>query len=56
VHGPATSGKARRLATDDIMTAIHTLTGQELANAYNESPPADTLEKIKRAVLRPERF
>ncbi|MFU8945772.1 lysophospholipid acyltransferase family protein [Mycetocola zhadangensis] len=56
VHGPATSGKARRQATDDIMAAIHTLTGQELAHAYNEAPPADTIEKIKRAVLRRERL
>jgi len=55
-HGPATSGKARRNATDEIMAAIHELTGQELANAYNEAPPADALEKIKRAVLRPERM
>lgn len=55
-HGPASSGRARRKATDEIMTAIHALTGQELANAYNESPPADTVERIRRAVLRPERF
>ncbi len=54
--GPAESGKARRLATDEIMAAIHALSGQELANAYNEAPPADAVEKIKRAVLRPERF
>lgn len=54
-HGPATSGRARRQATDEIMAAIHALSGQELADAYNESPPADTVEKIKR-VLRPERF
>ena len=31
-------GKARREATDDIMDAIHALTGQELAGAYNERP------------------
>jgi len=37
------------------MAAIHALTGQELANAYNESPPADTVERIKRA-FRPERL
>lgn len=54
--GPAESGKARRLATDEIMAAIHALSGQELAGAYNEAPPADALEKIKRAVLRPERL
>ncbi|GAB3617852.1 lysophospholipid acyltransferase family protein [Okibacterium endophyticum] len=55
-HGPATSGRARRHATDEIMSAIHDLTGQELANAYNESPPADTIERLKRAVWRPERM
>lgn len=55
-HGPATSGKARRHATDEIMAAIHKLSGQELANAYNEAPPADPIEKLKRAVLRPERL
>lgn len=31
-------GKARREATDEIMDAIHALTGQELAGAYNERP------------------
>lgn len=51
-YGPATSGRARRQATDAIMAAIHALTGQELADAYNESPPVHTIEKIKRAVFR----
>lgn len=37
-HGPATSGRARRQATDEIMAAIHKLSGQELAGRYNESP------------------
>lgn len=55
-HGPATSGRARRQATDEIMAAIHSLSGQELANSYNESPPATTVEKFKAAVLRSERF
>jgi len=49
-HGPATSGRARRLATDEIMAAIHALSEQELANAYNESPPESSIEKIKRAL------
>ncbi|MCR1783242.1 1-acyl-sn-glycerol-3-phosphate acyltransferase [Nocardioides carbamazepini] len=31
-------GRARREATDEIMAAIHALTGQELAGAYNERP------------------
>ncbi|KJQ53146.1 lysophospholipid acyltransferase family protein [Microbacterium sp. SA39] len=49
-HGPATSGRARRLATDDIMAAIHALSGQELAGAYNEAPAQGTIEKIKQAL------
>jgi 1-acyl-sn-glycerol-3-phosphate acyltransferase len=53
-HGPANSGKARRLATDDIMSAIHALSGQELANAYNEVPAHTPIERI-RQVLPHER-
>ncbi|GAB3604215.1 lysophospholipid acyltransferase family protein [Microbacterium aureliae] len=49
-HGPAASGRARRLATDDIMAAIHALSGQELANAYNEAPAHGTIERIKQAL------
>ncbi|WP_180968923.1 lysophospholipid acyltransferase family protein [Microbacterium aurantiacum] len=49
-HGPASSGKARRLATDQIMAAIHSLSGQELAGAYNEAPAQSTIEKIKQAL------
>ncbi|MEV7609330.1 lysophospholipid acyltransferase family protein [Microbacterium sp. NPDC089320] len=49
-HGPATSGRARRLATDEIMAAIHALSGQELADAYNEAPAQGTIEKIKQAL------
>lgn len=48
-HGPASSGKARRLATDDIMAAIHALSGQELANAYNEAP-AHGIDRIKQVL------
>jgi len=48
--GPASSGKARRLATDEIMTAIHALSGQELAGTYNELPAQTAVEKIKRAL------
>lgn len=54
-YGPAESGRARRQATDEIMAAIHALTGQELAGTYNESPPATAVERVKR-VLRPERL
>lgn len=49
-HGPASSGRARRLATDDIMSAIHALSGQELANAYNEVPAQSAVERLKQAL------
>jgi 1-acyl-sn-glycerol-3-phosphate acyltransferase len=54
-YGSAESGRARRQATDEIMAAIHGLTGQELAEKYNEAPPAGAVERVRRA-LRPERF
>ncbi|YAL83633.1 lysophospholipid acyltransferase family protein [Dermacoccaceae bacterium W4C1] len=34
------AGRARRDITDQVMSAIHDLTGQEPAGAYNEHPPA----------------
>ena len=43
-------------ATDEIMNAIHGLTGQNRADSYNETPPADTIEKLKRAVFQRERL
>ncbi len=49
-HGPASSGRARRLATDDIMKAIHALSGQEFANAYNEVPAHGAVERIKQVL------
>ncbi len=49
-HGPASSGKARRLATDEIMSAIHALSGQELANAYNEVPAQNPIDRIKQVL------
>lgn len=49
-HGPASSGKARRLATDEIMSAIHSLSGQELAHSYNEVPAHTPIERIKQAL------
>jgi 1-acyl-sn-glycerol-3-phosphate acyltransferase len=54
-HGTAESGRARRKATDEIMAAIHALTGQELANVYNETPPAGVVQRVAQALLRPER-
>lgn len=53
-HGPASSGRARRQATDEIMAAIHALSGQELAGTYNEAPAQTPIEKI-RQVLPHER-
>ncbi|UNK72572.1 lysophospholipid acyltransferase family protein [Microbacterium sp. H1-D42] len=49
-HGAANSGKARRQATDEIMAAIHALSGQELAGVYNEPPAANPIEKLKQAL------
>ena len=46
--GSAESGKARRLATDEIMTAIQALSGQEPAGVYNEAPPHGAVERVKR--------
>ncbi|WP_396642153.1 lysophospholipid acyltransferase family protein [Microbacterium sp.] len=54
-HGAPESGRARRGATDEIMAAIHALTGQELAGTYNEAPAQGAVEKIKR-VLPHERL
>lgn len=34
------AGRARREATDEIMAAIHAMSGQELADTYNERPGA----------------
>ena len=55
-HGPASSGRARRAATDEIMAAIHELSGQELAGRYNETPPPGTLAKIADRVAPRERI
>lgn len=49
-HGAANSGRARRQATDEIMAAIHELSGQELADAYNEAPAATPIERIKQVL------
>ncbi|MBN9195287.1 MAG: 1-acyl-sn-glycerol-3-phosphate acyltransferase [Microbacterium sp.] len=53
-HGAADSGRARRQATDEIMAAIHALSGQELANAYNEAPAHGAVDRL-RQVLPHER-
>jgi 1-acyl-sn-glycerol-3-phosphate acyltransferase len=51
-HGPASSGRARRAATDEIMAAIHAMSGQELAGVYNEPPPANLTERVRRFFRR----
>ena len=33
------AGQARRQLTDEVMTAIAALSGQERADAFNELPP-----------------
>ncbi|MGI9823280.1 lysophospholipid acyltransferase family protein [Agromyces sp. Marseille-Q5079] len=55
-HGAATSGRARRAATDEIMAAIHALTEQELAGTYNETPPQGALAKLADRVVPRERL
>lgn len=55
-HGPASSGRARRAATDEVMAAIHALSGQELAGRYNETPPASPIAKLADRVLPRERI
>lgn len=40
LHGQARSAKVRLQVTDQVMAAIHELSGQELAEVYNESPKA----------------
>lgn len=54
-HGSAESGKARREATDEIMTAIHAMSHQELAGVYNEPPSANVTERVRRFFRRERR-
>lgn len=54
-HGSPDSGKARREATDEIMAAIHAMSGQELAGVYNEPPPANVTERVRRFFRRERR-
>lgn len=53
--GPATSGRARREATDAVMAEIQKLSGQELAGEYNEPPAATVREKVGRFFRRERR-
>lgn len=51
-HGDATSGRARRHATDEIMAAIQAMSGQELADEYNEPPATSVAERVRRVFRR----
>ena len=51
-HGEATSGRARRHATDEVMAAIQRLSGQEQAGAYNEPPAPSVVARVRRAIRR----
>ena len=55
-HGAATSGRARRAATDEIMTAIQALSGQEGAGRYNEAPPHGAIARLADRVAPRERL
>jgi 1-acyl-sn-glycerol-3-phosphate acyltransferase len=48
VFGDATSGKARREATDAIMEKIQAMSGQEYAGIYNEKPAVTVKAKVRR--------
>ncbi|WP_423919954.1 lysophospholipid acyltransferase family protein [Frigoribacterium sp. 2-23] len=52
VHGDAASGRARRHATDAVMTAIQALSGQEPAGVYNEPPAPSVVARVRRALRR----
>lgn len=52
VFGPATSGRARREATDAVMAAIQAMSGQQVAPQYNEPPPASARERARRLFHR----
>ena len=55
-HGAATSGRARREATDEVMKAIQAMSGQEFAGEYNEPPPASVAERVRRVFRRRGRY
>ena len=47
-YGAASSGKARREATDAIMDEIAAMAGQELAGIYNERPATTVKQRVRR--------
>lgn len=52
--GAASSGRARRQATDAVTAAIQALSGQEPAGVYNE-PPTTIVERVKRMLHHDDR-
>jgi 1-acyl-sn-glycerol-3-phosphate acyltransferase len=50
-HGKAESGGARRHATDEVMAAIQRLSGQKMADQYNEPPAKGLVEKVRRRLF-----
>jgi 1-acyl-sn-glycerol-3-phosphate acyltransferase len=50
-HGRAELGGARRHATDEVMAAIQKLSGQEMADQYNEPPAKGLVEKVRRRLF-----
>lgn len=46
--GEASSGRARRHATDAVMVQIQRMSGQEYVDQYNEPPPANVGERVRR--------
>jgi 1-acyl-sn-glycerol-3-phosphate acyltransferase len=46
--GLATSGRARRMATDAIMARIQSMSRQEYIDRYNEPPPVSVRERVRR--------
>ncbi|MFZ7086787.1 lysophospholipid acyltransferase family protein [Curtobacterium sp. RRHDQ10] len=53
--GEASSGRARRHATDAVMAAIRAMSGQELAGTYNNPPATSIVERVKRLLPHEER-
>ena len=51
-YGDAASARSRRRLTDDVMAAIGALSGQEPANAYNEPPASNVVERVRRVLRR----
>lgn len=53
--GEAASGRARREATDAVMAEIARMSGQQVADSYNEPPAATVRERVSRFFRRERR-